>query len=300
MNANHDRQRTSKPKAWLMAARPKTLPAAVAPVLVGSALAYAQGVFVALPALAALGGGLLIQVAVNLANDYFDFVRGVDTQARQGPPRVVQSGLISPDELKTGLGVVMWLAVLIGVYLTVVAGWPVVVIGVLSLVCALAYSGGPFPLASRGLGDVFVFIFFGLVAVGGTYYVQAQTFSSWALLVAVPVGTLTTAVLVVNNLRDIETDEAAGKITLAVMLGPGATRVEYHVLLLVSYLMPLFMWWQGWSAWVMLPWLTLPLTAWLMRRTQVAETGTTLNSLLAQTAQLALLFCLLFSLGMIL
>jgi len=148
-------------QAWLLAARPKTLPAAVAPVLVGSALAFAQGVYAPWPALAALLGALLIQVGTNFANDYFDAAKGIDSEARKGPIRVVQSGLISPATLRNGIWLVFGLAFLVGVYLVAVAGWPIVVIGVLSLLCALAYSGGPYPLASLGLGDVFVFVFSG-------------------------------------------------------------------------------------------------------------------------------------------
>jgi 1,4-dihydroxy-2-naphthoate octaprenyltransferase len=155
-------------------------------------------------------------------------------------------------------------------------------------------------LASHGLGDIFVFIFFGLVAVAGTYFVQALTLSSWTLLVAMPIGTLITAIIVVNNLRDIETDQAAGKITLAVMMGEKATRLEYHTLLIVAYVMPLFMWLQGWQIWVMLPWLTLPLAGVLMRRIEHIDAGAEFNKLLGQTAQLALIFSVLFSIGMVL
>jgi len=290
----------SKLKAWWLAARPKTLPAAIAPVLVGSALAHAEGFFDWPPALAALVGALLIQIGTNLANDYFDFLKGVDTAERKGPARALQSGLISPKELQVGMVVVFGLAVLAGLYLAWVAGWPVVVIGALSLLCAVAYSGGPYPLASHGLGDAFVFLFFGLVAVGGTYYVQALGFSSWALLAAVPVGALITAIIVVNNVRDIETDALAGKRTLAVMMGPQASKLEYAVLLGLAYEMPLVMWLNGWSAWVLLPFLSLPLGMWLTILLFRTKEGPAFNQLLAQTAQLALAFSALFALGLIL
>lgn len=291
----------SKLQAWTLAARPKTLPAAVAPVLVGSALAYEHGAFSWLPALAALGGALLIQVGTNFVNDLVDYLKGIDTQARQGPQRAVQSGLISTADLKRGAAWVFALAVACGSYLVAVAGWPVAVIGVVSLLCALGYSAGPYPLASHGLGEVFVFLFFGLVAVGGTYYVQALGLSPWALLVAVPVGTLTTAIIVVNNLRDVETDLQGGKHTLAVVLGPQATRVEYAALLLLAYALPVVMLALGWpSAWVLLPWASFPLALWLVRALIRAADGPTFNALLAQTAQLALGFSALFALGLVL
>ena len=296
INGNHN---ISKPKAWLLAARPKTLPAAVAPVLVGTALAYALNHFSLLPALAALGAALLIQISGNFANDYFDFFKGIDTPERKGPLRVVASGLISAKELKIGLALVMALAFLIGLYLTWVAGWPILVVGILSLMCALAYSGGPYPLASRGLGDVFVFIFFGMVAVSGTYFVQAGDLSSWALMASVPMGGLITAILVVNNLRDIETDQQAGKFTLAVMMGPDHTRLEYSLLIALAYLTPVIMWINGWLPWVFLPFLSMPLAIILIRKIYTLEPGPEMNKLLAQTAQLTLLYSILFAIGLI-
>lgn len=216
--------------AWVLAARPKTLPAAAAPVLVGTALAWRLGGFRLLPALAALVGALLIQVATNLANDYFDFVKGADTEHRIGPTRMTQAGLLSPGAVRNGMLLTLLAALLVGVYLVSVAGMPVVWIGVASLVCAVAYTGGPFPLAYHGLGDLFVFVFFGLVAVAGTVYVQTLAFSWEALWAGAGVGAVSTAILVVNNLRDIGTDRRAGKRTLAVRLGVIGTRVEYTLL----------------------------------------------------------------------
>lgn len=215
---------------WILAARPKTLPAAAAPVLVGSALAWHLGGFRLLPALAALAGALLIQVATNLANDYFDFVHGADTEDRVGPTRVTQSGLLSPAAVRAGMLLTLLAALLVGVYLVAVGGVPILVIGLVSLVCAVAYTGGPFPLAYRGLGDVFVFVFFGLVAVAGTVYVQTLAFHWEAVWAGAGVGAGSTALLVVNNLRDIETDRRAGKRTLAVRLGVTGTQVEYTLL----------------------------------------------------------------------
>lgn len=293
--------RTSRWHAWVMAARPRTLPAAVAPVLVGMALAQADGAFSLLPALAALAAALLIQIGTNLANDYYDFVKGADIAGRKGPTRVAHSGLIKLSALRRGTVLVFVAASLVGLYLVAVGGWPILVIGVASLGSALAYTGGPYPLGYHGLGDLFVFLFFGLAAVCGTYYVQALTISAKAILAAVPVGTLTTAILVVNNLRDIETDREAGKRTLAVMLGPGGTRLEYVLLLAVAYAVPVLFWLAGWSSRrVLLPWATLPLALGLTRTIYQTTEGRALNQALAGTANLDLGFALLLALGLML
>jgi 1,4-dihydroxy-2-naphthoate octaprenyltransferase len=291
----------SPTQAWILAARPKTLPAAVAPVFVGTALAFAEGVFKPFPALAALLGSMLLQIAVNLANDYFDHVRGVDTPDRIGPVRVAASGLISPRRLRFGMLLVIALSALVGVYLAWVGGWLVLVIGVASILSLLAYSSGPFPLASHGLGDLFVFLFFGVAAVCGTYYVQAQRVTLMALAAAVPVGLLTTAILVINNLRDIETDRQAGKHTLAVLLGPQGARLEYALLCVVAYGVVIAFWGAGWfKAWVLLPIAAVPLAVRLIARVYAVSDGKALNAALAGTAQLDLLFNLLFALGLIL
>ncbi|MGE0158036.1 MAG: 1,4-dihydroxy-2-naphthoate polyprenyltransferase [Gemmatimonadales bacterium] len=223
---------------WVLAARPKTLVAAAAPVLVGAGLAQHHGAFAALPILAALVGALLIQIGTNLANDYYDFVRGADTHERIGPVRVTQAGLVAPDVVRRAMVLVLASALVPGAYLVAVAGWPIVWIGLVSIACAVLYTGGPAPLAYHGLGDLFVFVFFGLVAVGGTYYVQAGAWPIDAWLAGTGVGALSTAVLVVNNLRDIGTDAAAGKRTLAVRIGRTGTRVEYALLLMVAALVP--------------------------------------------------------------
>jgi 1,4-dihydroxy-2-naphthoate octaprenyltransferase len=290
----------SPTQAWIMAARPKTLPAAVAPVIVGSALAAADGRFRLFPALAALLGSVLLQIAVNLANDYFDYVRGVDTPDRIGPVRAAASGLIAPRRLFFGLLVTIGLATLVGGYLAWVGGWLVLVIGVASILSLLAYSSGPFPLASHGLGDLFVFLFFGLAAVCGTYYAQAHQVTLTALVVSVPVGLLTTAILVVNNLRDIETDRQAGKHTLAVLLGPQAARLEYVLLCVVAYGVVIAFWGVGLAGpWALLPIATAPLAVRLASGLATSD-GAALNAALAGTAQLDLLFNLLFALGLIL
>lgn len=223
---------------WVLAARPKTLTAAVAPVLVGTGLAVHDGVVATQPALAALVGAILIQIATNLANDYYDFVRGGDTPERIGPVRVTQAGLLAPKAVRNAMVAVLALALVPGAYLVSVAGWPVVVIGLVSLACAVLYTGGPYPLAYHGLGDIFVFMFFGLVAVGGTYFVQARAWPAGAFVAGAGLGALSTALLVVNNLRDIRTDALAGKRTLAVRMGAGATKAEYAFLLGVAAAAP--------------------------------------------------------------
>lgn len=288
-------------QAWMLAARPKTLPAAVSPVLVGTALAVRDGAFRPLPALAAMLGALLLQIGVNLANDYFDYVRGIDTHERKGPARVTQSGLIPPARVRLAMILIFALATLIGVYLILAGGAPILAIGVASILSALAYSGGPFPLASHGLGDLFVFIFFGLCAVGGTYWVQAKMFSPLIILAAVPMGLLITAILVVNNYRDIDSDRKAGKRTLAVMLGRRGARIEYVLLLAVSYLAPLLLW-LGYdlSPIVLLPLVSLPLALPLIRTLFSTTEGPILNKTLAGTARLALVYSILFSIGLFL
>ena len=287
-------------QAWVMGARPRTLPAAISPVIVGIALAMADGKFSFWPALAALADALLIQIGTNLANDYFDHLRGIDTPDRKGPPRVAASGLIPLASLRAGIIVVFGLTALIGLYLVVRGGWPVLAIGLAAILAALAYSGGPFPFGSYGLGDLFVFIFFGLVAVGGTYYVQALQFYPLVLLVAVPLGALITDILVVNNYRDIETDARVGKRTLAVILGPAGTRLEFVGLLVLAYAVPVILWGMGrFSAGVLLPWLTIPKAVGLTRTLYATTDGPALNRALAGTAQLTLWFSILFSIGML-
>ncbi len=284
--------------AWLTAIRPRTLPAAVAPVLVGTACAYAVDGFRVGPAIAALVGALLLQIASNLANDVIDFEKGLDTSERIGPIRVVQAGLLSARAVWAGLLVVLGLAFLVGVYLTWAAGSAVIVIGITSMLAALAYTGGPYPLGYHGLGDVAVFVFFGFVAVCGTAYVQIPAdlpqLAWWA---AVPMGALATAILVVNNLRDMETDARGGKRTLAVRLGRRATIAEYRVLVFAACLVPLGLVVAArLNAWGLLPLLSLPLALWLARRVG-RETGRGLNPVLAHTALLLFVFGALFAAG---
>ncbi len=282
-----------------MASRPKTLPAAAAPVVVGTAVAISDGLFSFGPALAALSGALLLQVGANLANDVFDFKKGADTTRRLGPVRVTQAGLLSPGQVLLGMWLTFGLAALAGLYLALVGGWPVVAIGLFSIAAAIAYTAGPFPLGYNGLGELFVFIFFGPVAVGGTYYVQAGALSPTALWSALPIGLLAMAILVVNNLRDIDTDRAAGKKTLAVRLGARGARIEYLLLVGGAYAIPLLMWLLGLSGpWPLLSWLSWPLVLPLVRFIR-REKGRPLNPALARTAQLELAYAALFALGLL-
>ena len=284
--------------AWILAIRPRTLPAAAAGVIMGSALAWQDGFFRLDAALACLLTAVLLQIGSNLANDFFDFERGTDTPERSGPVRVTQAGLLTPSQVKVGMAVVFTLAALLGLYLAWLGGWPVILIGIAAILSAIAYTGGPFPLGYYGLGDVFVFIFFGLAAVAGTYYVQAGFVSVAAWWMAIPPGLIITAILIVNNLRDLENDRKAGKRTLAVMLGERATRIQYLVCMAAAYLVLPIAASIGVIMWPsLLAWLSLPLS---IRATRVVLTqqGHPLNAALAGTGQTALLFSILFWLGL--
>lgn len=287
-------------RRWWLAARPKTLPAAATPVLVGSACAHVAGGFRFGAALAALLGALLLQIAANFANDVFDYEKGADTAARLGPVRAVQAGWISPAAMRRGLWLVLALAFVVGVYLVSVAGPVLVLIGLASIAGAVAYTAGPYPLGYHGLGDVAVFVFFGPVAVGGTTFVQLGHVTELAWLTAAAVGCLTTAILVVNNVRDAATDVLANKRTLVVRLGRGFGLAEYHLLLAGAFVLPLWLFVSGFgSAWVLLPLLSLPLAVDVSRRIR-RDTGPALNGVLAHTARLLLCFGVLLCLGLVL
>ena len=286
-------------KAWVIASRPKTLIAAAAPALVGTGLASLHGVRAWLPALAAMVGGILIQIGTNFANDYYDFLRGGDTAERVGPVRVTQAGILPPRTVRTGMIVVLAAAMLVGVYLVWVAGWPIVWIGLTSVACAVLYTGGPYPLAYHGLGDLFVFVFFGLVAVGGTYYVQGLSWPPDALLAGAGLGALSTAILVVNNLRDIETDTKANKRTLAVRLGPGATKVEYLLTLVVAFLVPIVgVRWMNWPAATLASLAFVPLAIAPTRAVFGYSDPRELLPALGATARVVVVYCILLSLGL--
>ena len=284
-------------KAWFLAIRPKTLPAAVSPVVLGSAVAAHEGGFALGPATAALVGALLLQIASNLANDLFDHEKGVDQPDRLGPTRVVSSGLLSGFEVRVGLCIVLFLAVCVGAYLVGVAGLGIAVVGIAAIISAIAYTAGPYPLGYHGLGELFVFVFFGPVAVAATAYVQVGSVPELAWFAGVTQGALATNILVVNNLRDIEQDRRANKRTLGVRFGERFCLAQYATLLLVAYITPVLSWATGQARWfVLAPLLTLPL-AYRTFMAVIRTRGSGLNALLARTAQLMLLFGILFSLG---
>lgn len=287
-------------RVWLLASRPATLPAAAVPVLVGSAAAYAaRGLFRPLVFTATLLAALLIQVGTNLANDYSDFHRGADRDGRLGPVRVTQSGLLAASAVRRGTVVAFALAVMLGLYLASVGGWPIVVIGGVSLLCGLAYTGGPWPFGYHGLGDLFVFVFFGPVAVAGSAYVQAGEWLPLALASSLPIGLLTTTILVVNNLRDLPTDRVAGKGTLAVRLGERHTRFQYAALTGIAYLVPALLALRMQEWWLLLPLLSAPLAIALVRRIAAGTAGRELNPVLVRTGKLLLLFGVLLALGLL-
>jgi 1,4-dihydroxy-2-naphthoate octaprenyltransferase len=288
-------------RIWLMAARPRTLPAAVAPVLVGTSLAGFAHVFHPLRFVAALLSALFIQVGTNLSNDYSDARRGADAEDRLGPVRVTAGGLVPPRQVLVATYVSFGLAVLFGIYLIAVAGWELLLVGAASILAGVAYTGGPRPYGYEGLGELFVFLFFGVVAVAGSYFVQVQRLSWEAFALAVPVGLLAAGILVVNNIRDIDSDRRAGKRTLAVRLGRERTRVMFAAIVYLAYLLAPVTWVFGpTTAWVLLPWLTLPLAASLIRVVRSRTDGPSLNGALAQSGMLQLSFCLLLSAGLLL
>ena len=325
-----DAKRPRHSRAWVMASRPKTLPAAVAPVVVGTALAVRVGAFKPWAALAALFAALMLQIGANYANDLFDFKKGADTGTRLGPTRVTAAGLLTPRQVATGMWVSFGLAALAGLYLIYLGGWPILLIGVLSILVAIGYTAGPLPLGYYGLGDLAVFVFFGLIAVVGTYYVQAHDLTVIAFLAAVPMGALITAILVVNNLRDVDSDRESGKHTLAVLLGRKGARAEYVALVVLAYLVPVALW-LGFRmrVWVLLPALTLPLAARLIRDavgtrhfqrlfapfrklfthgaglvsamsgSNGPRVGSALNETLAGTARLAVIYAVFLAIGLV-
>jgi 1,4-dihydroxy-2-naphthoate octaprenyltransferase len=299
VSATNARAPMSRSRAWVVAIRPATLPAAIGPVLVGLAVAISLGVFEPLPAVAALAVALLLQIASNVGNDLSDFRSGVDTDERLGPPRAAAQGLLNQREMLAGLGLIVGLAGLVGLYLVSVGGLVILVLGVAAVISAFAYSGGPWPYGYHGLGEVFVFVFFGLVAVAGTTYLQTLTWEPLAFAAAVPVGALITSVLVVNNLRDIDTDARTGKRTLAVMLGERGAMAEYDVLLGLAYAMPVVLVIAGdVSIAALLPLATAPMAVALFRVVHADGDPRRLNPVLRMSARLSLLFSALFAIGL--
>jgi 1,4-dihydroxy-2-naphthoate octaprenyltransferase len=292
--------RPSGLRIWLMASRPRTLPAAVAPVLVGSALAIHDGEFDAIAFVFTLLGALFIQVGTNLSNDYSDARRGADTEDRLGPVRVTAGGLVPPRQVLVATYVSFALAVLCGVYLIAVAGPVLLLIGAASILAGVLYTGGPRPYGYEGLGEVFVFLFFGVVAVTGSYYVHTRELPWDAFVLAVPVGLIASAILVVNNVRDLETDRRAGKRTLAVRLGRDRTRTLYVAMLAGAYVTAVVPWLAGdLAAWPALCWLSLPLALRAAKIVRTRTDGPALNGALAATGALQLAFCVLLSAGIV-
>jgi len=285
-----------------MAARPRTLPAAAAPVLVGTSYAATLGTFRPLTFVATLLGALLIQIGTNLSNDYSDARRGADTEDRLGPVRVTAGGLVPPKQVLIATYVAFGLAVLVGVYLVITAGWQLLLVGIASILAGVLYTGGPRPYGYEGLGEVFVFLFFGVVAVTGTFFAQVESLNWESFVLAVPVGLLATAILMVNNVRDLETDRRAGKRTLAVRLGRSRARTLYALMVYGAFLCAPLPWLIGsdeLSAWLLLPFLALPLAVPVVRVVRNRSDGPSLNGALARTGILQLSFCALLSAGIL-
>lgn len=288
-------------RPWLEAARPRTLPAAVIPVMVGTALAVAHGAADYGKAAVCLAFALLVQIGTNFANDYFDFVQGADTSARVGPRRAVAAGLIAPARMLAATWLVLGAAFAVGLVLVVEGGWVLLPIGIVSIVCAVAYTGGPFPLGYNGLGDVFVFIFFGLVAVGATFYVQAGSVTPDVVSCAAAVGLLAANILVANNYRDVETDARAGKKTLVVRFGRKFAVWQYALSGLVALLCPPALLLTGGYRWpVLLPLVLTPLAVSLTHRLARSSEPAEQIALLGRTAMYLAAFGVLLSAGVVL
>ncbi|MCL6100361.1 MAG: 1,4-dihydroxy-2-naphthoate polyprenyltransferase [Bacteroidetes bacterium] len=286
--------------AWVLASRPRTLAAAIVPVIVGSSIAIRDGLFQPLAAFIALLCSVLIQVGTNYVNDLFDFLHGTDKEDRTGPQRAVASGIISVTEMKIGIYISFGLSFVLGMYLVTIGGWFILFLGVISILAGVAYTAGPFPLAYNGLGDIAVFIFFGFVGTVGTYYVQTLTITSMAFWSSVPVGALITNILVVNNYRDREEDRSNGKNTLAVIFGEKFTRLQYLTFMIVSYaiLFVVYFTYKK-SFWIFLPLLSLPISIKLIRMI-FSLRGKELNKTLELTAKLSAIYGLLFAAGILL
>jgi 1,4-dihydroxy-2-naphthoate octaprenyltransferase len=287
----------SKLKVWILAARPKTLWASVAPVLIGTAMAFESGALHTIAAMSALLGAMLIQIATNFANDYFDFHKGADDEGRLGPTRMVQAGLVAPSTMKAAFIGVFALALVPGAYLIWLAGLPIAVIGALSILFGILYTAGPFPLGYVGLGEVFVIIFFGPVAVGGTYYVQTLEISLPVIIAGLAPGLFSVAILTVNNLRDVKSDHRAGKKTLAVRFGVTFSKYEYLLSVVIACLIPLFLLFGDRKHFYLLLTPGVLIAAIPAIKTVFTSEGVVLNRVLESTGKLLLLYSLIFSIG---
>jgi 1,4-dihydroxy-2-naphthoate octaprenyltransferase len=289
----------NKLNSWLLASRPKTLLAAVVPVMVGSALAISMKKFFLPYSLVALLCSILIQIGTNFTNDLYDYLKGSDTIKRKGPRRVLASGLISVKEMKLAIILVFGLTFLLGLYLVYSVGLLILWVGIFSIFAGIIYTAGPFPLAYNGLGDIFVFIFFGIIGTMGTFYLHTQEISILSFIVSIPVGALITNILIVNNYRDIEEDREANKKTLAVILGRTFSRWQFIFLILFSYMTSAILHFHfSYNFWIFLPFATLPL-AIILNKMLYTLSGEALNKTLELSAKFAGLYGLLFSIGLI-
>jgi 1,4-dihydroxy-2-naphthoate polyprenyltransferase len=287
-------------RIWAMAARPRTLPAAIAPVLVGTALAGSEGEFRPLAFCAALVGSIFIQIGTNLSNDYSDARRGADTEERLGPVRVTAGGLVPPRKVLVATWLAFAIAVAAGAYLIALVGWELLAIGAASILAGVLYTGGPRPYGYEGLGELFVFLFFGVVAVTGSYYVQTEQLTWLALALSVPVGLLAAAILVVNNIRDLETDRRAGKRTLAVRLGRERARRLFAVMVTLPFAIVIAIAAVDGRPEVLVALLAAPLAPPLARTVSSRTDGPSLNMALARCGALLALFSVLLSAGLLL
>jgi 1,4-dihydroxy-2-naphthoate octaprenyltransferase len=287
-------------RIWLMAARPRTLPAAIAPVLVGTSLAGSEDVFRPIAFAAALIGSVFIQIGTNLSNDYSDARRGADTEERLGPVRVTAGGLVPPRKVLVATWLAFGIAVAAGAYLIAIAGWELLLVGVASIAAGVLYTGGPRPYGYEGLGELFVFGFFGIVAVVGSYYVQVEDLRGLAFVLAVPVGLLAAAILMVNNIRDIDTDRRAGKRTLAVRLGRHRARRLFAAAAYVPFLWVTVVAAVAGMPWLLLVWLSAPLAPSLVRTVASRTDGPALNGALAHAGRLLAAFSVLLSAALLL
>ncbi len=287
-------------KRWWLAIRPRTLPAAASPVLLGLAIAWAEGKLNWLSGLVTLICALLMQILANLVNDVADFQKGTDTSGRLGPTRVTQSGLFTPRQVWGGAFVTIAAAIICGVYLVWQSGWPILVIGAVAILSAILYTVGPFALEDYGLGELFALVFFGLVAVGGTVFIQLGRLTALSWMGGLGAGALVTAVLVVNNVRDIESDRRAGRKNIPVVWGRKAGELEYLLLLFLAAIVPLVVLAAGWAnIWILLPLLSTPRAYQLWKFMHTLPAGPGFNRLLAQTAQFVLIYCALFAAGVV-
>jgi 1,4-dihydroxy-2-naphthoate octaprenyltransferase len=287
----------SNAKIWLLASRPKTLPAAIAPVLIGVAIAYADGNVHVISTACALLGAILIQIGTNFANDYFDFVKGTDTPDRKGPTRATQAGLVSSSTMRAAFIITFALVLIPGAYIIYRGGWPFLAIGLLGIASGILYTGGPYPLGYLGLGDVFVFVFFGPVAVAGTHYLNTLEWSMFAAVSGFGPGLISVALLTVNNLRDMDEDRVAGKMTLPARFGRRFARLEYLTCIVAAAaVMPMYLYAAtGQRLFALVPLVVIPLASPSIRTVFTQTDGPALNGALGATGRVLVVFAVVFA-----